>query len=88
MKIFVFAKRKYKKTFYTSKQLYHRLRRIRHLVTVEIYRSINTCYISIVAPNDYRTEIVNLYKAAAYTFGVKAVSERPSDVPGNYATTN
>lgn len=41
-------------------------------------------YISIVAPSDYRAEIVNLCGAAAFTFGIKTVSGRSSDTPGNY----
>lgn len=37
------------------------------------------------APSNYYAELVKLYTAAAFTFGVKSVLERSNNVPGNYA---
>lgn len=40
-------------------------------------------YLSITAPNDYRTENVNLDKSPEYSFGLKPKTDKLSDVPGN-----
>lgn len=39
--------------------------------------------ILIVAPNDYCTEKVNIDKSPEYSFGLKSVLDKPSDIPGN-----
>lgn len=37
----------------------------------------------ITAPNDYCTEKVNLDKTPEYSFGLKPVLDKSSDIPGN-----